>query len=232
MAKKTVSRLLQLGGIQVSRTDRRRKLYKKLYEQFRDFTMVPEITFIKNLELCEQFTSIEGDFVECGVWKGGMSAATAMVLGKERSFHLFDSFEGLPSAREIDGPAAIEWQQNVSSPVYYDNCTADESFAVKAMELANHKNYTIHKGWFEQTLKSFEAFPISILRLDGDWYDSILICLEYLYPKVSEGGIVILDDYYTWDGCSRAVHDYLSKTGSVARIFQWNNEIAFLIKKS
>jgi O-methyltransferase len=194
--------------------------------------MIQKEVFVLNLDLCNVNRNISGDYVECGTWRGGMSAAVAEVLGKKRQFHLFDSFEGLPPAKEIDGKEALTWQKNTSSPNYYDNCSADEKFANEAMKLANHENFKLYKGWFEKTLPGSMNKSIAILRLDGDWYDSTMTCMEELFPKVTEGGVVILDDYYTWDGCAKAVHDYLSKVKSPARVHQWHNRIAYIIKKS
>jgi hypothetical protein len=229
---KLIKKIFQLGGVEISRSDQRAHGYAKLYARYRDYTMIPEGLFLQNLQLCEAFKHIGGDFVECGVWKGGMSAAIAEVLGKDRQIHLFDSFEGLPPAKPIDGQEALAWQQNVKSEAYYDNCTADEGFAIEAMRLAGHGKYQLHKGWFDKTMPGSIQNPIGILRLDGDWYDSIFTCLQNLFPRVSEGGIVVLDDYYTWDGCAKAVHDYLSSIQSPSRIFQWNNSIPFIVKKN
>jgi O-methyltransferase len=57
-----------------------------------------------------------------------------------------------------------------------------------------------------------------VLHLDADWFESTIICLNTLFEKVASGGVVIIDDYYTWDGCSRAVHEYLAKTQATERI--------------
>jgi hypothetical protein len=193
--------------------------------------MISNEAFAANLELCDKYKSIAGDYIECGVWRGGMSAAVAEIISPNKTIHLFDSFEGLPPAKEIDGKAALLWQQNTQAPEYYDNCAADEQFATQAMALAKCKSFKIHKGWFDQTLPDFNVDAIGILRLDGDWYDSIMVCLKHLFPKVTNGGIVILDDYYAWDGCAKAVHDYLSSSKSSSRIHQMNNQVAFIVKK-
>ncbi len=231
-AKKIVRKIFQFGGLDVSRYDQSLGLFQDLFEKYKDFTMVPEQLFISNLDLINQYSQLEGDYVECGVWRGGMSAAIAEILNKDKTIHLFDSFEGLPPAKEIDGKEALAWQKDVNSPFYFSNCKADESYAEQALDLAGCKNYKIHKGWFNQTLPNFKNQKIGILRLDGDWYDSILDCFENLFPQVIEGGIVLLDDYYTWDGCSKAVHDYLSKTKSPSRVHQWKNQVSFIVKKN
>lgn len=91
--------------------------------------MIPQTTYVNNLFLASRIEPIEGSIVECGVWKGGMSAGLATLLGSSRSYHLFDSFEGLPEAKQIDGEAAIDWQNNSQSETFYDNCKASESDA-------------------------------------------------------------------------------------------------------
>lgn len=202
-----------------------------LYKKYESFTMVPQRMFITNLELSCRYKQKEGVVVECGVWRGGMIAAMSEVLGK-RAYYLFDSFEGLPPAREIDGEAALLWQRDKFSPSYYDNCLAEMVYAERAVQKTGKaKDFHLIPGWFSDTLPKI-AFdqPIAILRLDGDWYDSTLQCLEYLFPQVVTGGLIIIDDYHTWDGCTRAVHDYLSTNKLPLRIRQFNNRVAYIIK--
>jgi O-methyltransferase len=137
------------------------------------------------------------------------------VLGPHRAYFLFDSFQGLPPAKEIDGQAAIAWQTKVDSPTYYNNCTASEIEARTAMQMSKAVQYSVVRGWFEETLPHFKPpCPIALLRLDGDWYDSTRLCLEHLSPYLARKGIIIVDDYHTWDGCARAVHEFLAKTGN------------------
>lgn len=207
-------------------------LYEDIYEKFRDFTMLPKHVYLSNLKLVDSHKDLPGCVVECGTWKGGMSGGIASVLGKERNYFLFDSFEGLPEAKAIDGEDAKRWQQKKDSPTYYDNCRADQHFAEEAMALSGATVYQITKGWVNETLPGakFDE-PIAILRLDVDWYGPTLECLEYLYDKVMIGGIIILDDYYVWDGCNRAVHDFLSKRKLSDRIFQYDNMVAYIVKE-
>jgi len=197
----------------------------QIQKKFCGFTMIPRDNFISNLMLARQVSGIPGCVIECGVWRGGMSAGIASVLGGERKYFLFDSFEGLPEAKKIDGEAALAWQNNKQGSYYYDNCTAEPDFAQRAMTLSGAKSFFLMKGWFNETLPKFAPpEPIALLRLDGDWYDSTMICLESLFQHVAPGGLIIIDDYYTWDGCSRAVHDYFSRHSVAERIqsFQGN----------
>jgi O-methyltransferase len=192
--------------------------------------MVYSKLYVDNLMLAETVRSLDGDVVECGVWKGGMAAGIAELLGPERKYYLFDSFDGLPDVKEIDGMAAKQWQMDKASPAYHDNCRADIEYAMAAMRKAGVE-FECVKGWFENTIPDFEKIEnIALLRLDADWYESTTICLENFFPRVVENGMVIIDDYYTWSGCSRAVHDYLSSTKSPSRIYRSNEGVGYIVK--
>ncbi len=205
--------------------------YKRLYLKYRSFTMIPYQGYRSNLVIAEKIAKVSGCIVECGVWKGGMIAGIAGILGNKRRYYLFDSFEGLPDAKAIDGESAIAWQKNVDSPTFYNNCRANKSDAVKAMNLSGVENFEVIPGWFNETLpKTCFEHPIALLRLDGDWYDSTMICLDNLFDKVSKNGLIVIDDYYTWDGCSRAVHDFLSKRSESCRIESFEN-VCFIQKR-
>jgi hypothetical protein len=196
---------------------------KKIYSRFREYTMVPDNVYLENLRLAARVLQLEGCVVECGVWKGGMTAGIATVLGGSRRYYLFDSFEGLPEAKVVDGPAAVQWQQDVKSPYYFDNCTASLEEVKTLMNAFEGIEFKIVKGWFETTTKEYSNIePIALLRLDGDWYDSTMTCLENFFDRVVPGGLIIIDDYFMWDGCSRAVHDFLSKRSAMERIFSQN----------
>lgn len=174
----------------------------QIWRQLSRYTMVKYHRYITNLQLAQHARNIPGTIVECGVWRGGMIAGIAKTLGPQRDYWLFDSFEGLPEAQPIDGAKAA---------TLTGTCRADEHHAREAMQIAGITDYHIVKGWFEDTLPATQ-FPdgIALLRLDGDWYDSTLTCLNYLFPQVNPNGIIIIDDYYVWPGCARALHEYLA----------------------
>ena len=229
MLKKFIRFIFNFYGYYVRRGPVIKK-YKKIYRKYQSYTMLSEISYFDNLFLTEQYIkNIQGDVIECGVWRGGMIAGIAEFWGKQRNYYLFDSFEGLPDAQEIDGEAAKQYQRDTTSDSYYNNCAAEIDFAETAMQKTN-TNYIITKGWFKDSLKDFKPPKIALLRLDGDWYDSTMECLVYLYPFVVKGGLIIIDDYFTWDGCSRAVHDYLSSIKSTSRINRSERGVCFIIK--
>jgi O-methyltransferase len=223
---------ISIGKFNVKNYEFRKKFikYDGLYKKYKSFTMIPEYSFIDNLILCEKIREIKGDIAECGVWRGGMIASIAEVLGGDRKYYLFDSFEGLPVPGQNDGTDAFKWQANTQSPEYYNNCKAEEFYAKDAMSLSGIRDYHICKGWFNETLPGAKCNEIALLRLDGDWYESTMDCLTNLYPKVVDGGLVIIDDYYFWDGCTKAVHDYLSKNNLSERIRQTTHGVCYIIK--
>lgn len=205
--------------------------FRFLFNRFSKYTMIPRKVFINNLLLVFKYKHIQGDIVECGVWRGGMIAGIAKTYGNKREYHLFDSFEGLPKVKEIDGEYAKRWQEDVESKGFYDNCKAEMSFSVEAMKKAKVDKVLFHKGWFNQTLKTYKSKNgIAILRMDADWYDSTYEILDNLFFQVVSGGIIIIDDYYAWEGCSKAVHDFLSKNNLPCRIREFNNSVFFIQK--
>lgn len=203
--------------------------YAKLHKKFQNFTMIPKEVFIENLRLIHKYKHVKGCVVECGVWRGGMSAAVSSIM-PNKTFYLFDSFEGLPEVQEVDGVAAALWQKNKKGESYFDNCRAEINEAEAAMNIVGAE-YKIVKGWFADTLPNYSFNEsISVLRLDGDWYESTMDCLISLYPKVAEGGLIIIDDYCVWDGCTKAIHDYFSKNQITCRIKEFNNTVSYIVK--
>lgn len=199
--------------------------------RYRSHSMLRPGQFVDNMLLAKRHTPA-GDVVECGVWRGGVIRGLADMLGRERTYHLFDSFQGLPPAEEIDGPAAVAWQASVSGPTYFDNCSTEELHSRTLFEASGY-DFVIHSGWFDDTIPMFKTDrPIALLRLDADWYSSTMTCLVHLLPQLAPGALVIVDDYYTWDGCSRAVHDYLSREGSALRIRQSSWGTCYMINNA
>jgi O-methyltransferase len=194
--------------------------------------MISWHAFVDNLMLAQRWAPPGGDVVECGVWRGGMIRGLADMLGPDRKYHLFDSFEGLPPAQEeLDGQAAVAWQADPDSPLFHDNCRADEAYARELFAGASY-DVNFHCGWFEDTIPKYQpGRPISVLRLDGDWYESTLTCLDGLVPYLAPKALVLVDDYYVWDGCARALHDYLAGTKSTMRIQRSNLDTCYLINQ-
>jgi O-methyltransferase len=152
---------------------------------------------------------IPGDLVEAGVWRGGcaiyMRALLKIYGVTDRTVWLADSFEGMPKPGPVD--VQIGTQRDLSDEKYL-KCSLEsvqENFRRFGML---DEQVKFLKGWFHQTLPGAPIGKIAVLRLDGDLYDSTRDTLLSLYDKVTPGGFVIVDDYYAWAGCQRAVDEF------------------------
>ena len=178
--------------------------------------MVFPIDYVLNLSLVADALRkpklLRGAVVECGTWRGGMAAGLMKVGGTTRKYYFFDSFKGLPPPEEIDGPEALAWANDPTGPRYFNNCRAETSEFISVMSRAGFsaEQYDVVQGYYLDSMPGLEVTPISVLRLDSDWYSSTMTCLEHLWPHVLPGGLIILDDYYHWQGCRKALHAYLA----------------------
>lgn len=194
---------------------------------------------------------IPGAFVECGVWKGGsvglMAAALLEAGDSERDLHLFDSFTDICAPDpEVDGARAL---QEVSgrelgsgpdpTPLtgIYDHIGGHGTIAACRSLIEQEIGYPpgrvhYHQGWFQDTLP--EQAPaigeIALLRLDGDWYASTKVCLEHLYDQVVPRGFVIIDDYGSYEGCRKAVHEFLEARGAAPFLGRVDGGCYFFVK--
>jgi O-methyltransferase len=196
-------------------------------QRVRPFTMISNdwLTDLARLVQTVLANDIPGDFVECGVWRGGASFLMADLLRQageqNRKVWLFDSFEGLPPPEVVDGPAAQQYAIETTNPYYYDNCRVSVEEVRQAAAQLGLAEYTeCVQGWFDQTLPAHRSRigPIALLRLDCDWHASMRCCLDNLYDQVADGGFVAVDDYFGLDGCALAVHEFLGERHLAHRI--------------
>lgn len=163
---------------------------------------------------------IEGDIVECGVWRGGSMMLVALMLqamGKnQRDIYLFDTFTGMSEPTEAD----VQFD-GVSASSVLDSfekntgawCYAGIEEVQNNLRLTQYPDQQLHfiQGMVEQTIPEHAPEKIALLRLDTDWYESTLHELEHLYPRLVKGGVLIIDDYGHWKGSRTAVDEYLAK---------------------
>lgn len=170
---------------------------------------------------------VAGALVECGVWRGGSVLAMIRVLQhmgvSDRDLYLFDTFEGMtpPSEKDtsrFDAPALETWSSHKQAGTIPWEWAFDPSvFSMEAVESlilgTGYPPDRIHfvKGRVEDTLPGEAPPSIAVLRLDTDWYESTWLELVHLYPRISEGGVLIVDDYGHWDGCREAVDRYFGE---------------------
>lgn len=167
---------------------------------------------------------ISGAFVECGVWRGGSSMAAALTFTVPRPFYLFDTFEGLTAPTEHDRlagsgePAAgILRKAGKGARIWCEAALEDVKRNMASTGYpADHVTYI--KGKVEDTIPTSAPAQIAVLRLDTDWYESTRHELEHLYPRLSPGGILIIDDYGYWTGARKAVDEYFNSSLFLSRI--------------
>jgi O-methyltransferase len=197
----------------------------------------------KNIELVKPFTmtslerlvalsravdhivtnNIEGDIVECGVWRGGsmMMIATKLIQLKNdsRDLYLFDTFEGMsaPGYEDVSAVDNLNAQKLLdgSDKMAGNNVWCYSSLDEVKLNLQK-TNYSPHKLFFvkgkvEDTLPHPSIGKIALLRLDTDWYESTRHELEILFDKVVTGGVLIIDDYGHWSGSKKAVDEFIEK---------------------
>jgi hypothetical protein len=166
---------------------------------------------------------IPGDIVECGVWKGGSMMAIAKTLlrvgAPDRRLHLFDTFEGMtpPTAADVNlrGQEAAVLLAGAGAAKASANIWAIAPLkAVRdAMEGTGYNPQAINyvQGRVEDTLPAHVPSQIALLRLDTDWYESTYHEMVHLYPRLSVGGVLIIDDYGHWQGARRAIDQYVAE---------------------
>lgn len=176
---------------------------------------------LDNLQDClEQIIQddVPGDCIETGVWRGGASIFMRAVLKAhgivDRTVWVADSFAGLP-------PPNAEYPRDARSRLH--ECP---QLAISLAEVqANFERYGLldhHvrflKGWFCDTLPRAPIESLALMRLDGDMYQSTWDALDALYPRLSVGGFVVVDDYGALPACAHAVHDYRARHGIIDTI--------------
>jgi O-methyltransferase len=199
--------------------------FRTLWNEIREFTMTG---MERGYGLCQAVRYIEarelrGDFVECGVWKGGscmLMMRTLQQLGRERRVWLYDTFSGMPDPGEED---IIAWNRRpVREKREEELKEGKDSFAHWAVGLSRVRANIALTGYPDEltryvpgdvaeTVLKEAPKRIALLRLDTDWYASTLAELERLYPLLEEGGVLIIDDYGHFEGARRAVDEYFAR---------------------
>lgn len=169
--------------------------------------------------------NIPGDFVECGVWKGGSCMLIAYTLQDagvtDKHIWLYDTFSGMTKPGEKDGIKENElWRLKQTGVDSSDWCLATREEVEKNMIATGYPYQKLHfvEGKVEVTIPKHIPGKIALLRLDTDWYESTFHELQHLYPLLEKGGILILDDYGLWPGCKKATDEYFGNLVFLHRI--------------
>jgi len=197
--------------------------FLELVEPVRTLTMISEMNLYAAFNAVRHVVraGVPGDIVECGVWKGGASALMASTLlrfeAPRRSVWLYDTFTGMTTPSDAD----VRHDGAAAAPIWTELAQADgtSSWAMSPRERVEAtmaatgyppEMVRLVEGKVEETIPSAAPGKIAVLRLDTDWYESTRHELVHLWPRLSVGGVLIVDDYGWWRGSRRAVDEFFS----------------------
>ena len=202
----------------------------------RRWALINSIKYVKNKK-------IDGDFVECGVWKGGnliIFNNLNQKYGLKKKIFGFDTFTGMSEPTIYDDNflnvnAKKEWEKNKKANDVnlsfncYSSLDEVKNNIVSLSSEKNLENINFIQGKVEDTLLIEKNLPnkISILRLDTDWYESTKIELEILFPRLANGGVLIIDDYGQWKGSRKAVDEYFQNQSIVMHYVDFSCRMVF-----
>lgn len=159
--------------------------------------------------------NIPGDLVECGVWKGGSCMLMAYVLQQRGETHrhifLYDTFEGMTNPGEADGDFEKgEWKRLQANDQTSNWCRSPMEEVKANMKTTGYpaENIVYVKGKVEDTVPATAPSQIALLRLDTDWYASTQHELQYLFPLLTQRGVLLIDDYGAWQGARKATDEF------------------------
>jgi O-methyltransferase len=189
--------------------------------------------------------NISGDFVECGVWKGGscMMIANTLIQSsqKNRLLWLYDTFDGMtvPTNEDVVKETGVRGKDLLrdvekNTDKYNMWAYAPEELVRNNMKSTSYPSeYTKYiKGKVEETLIATKPESIALLRLDTDWYESTRVEMKELYPLITKGGILIIDDYGYFEGAKKAVDDYFKSIDEQPLMHRIDYTGRMIIKKS
>ena len=171
--------------------------------------------------------NVPGAIVECGVWLGGSVLAVLLTLQElgadDRQVYLYDTFQGMtrPTEHDVsryDTPALEGWDEksrritNAWWAGYFDPDVLNLDAVGEVVLSSGYEERLLHfvQGSVEETLPKTAPDRLALLRLDTEWYESTRHELVHLYPRLVDGGVLIVDDYGHWEGCRRAVDEYFA----------------------
>ena len=183
--------------------------FSNLYRRVRPHTMC-SVARLRGLNEGVRYVvanRLPGDLVECGCARGGSAALMGLTLrhlGECRNLWLFDTFEGLPAPTTDDPDYEI-------AELFTGSCLGPlEGVRQLFRDEGIADGVQFVKGLFQDTIPRSPIQQIALLHIDGDWYESVKICLDTLYDKVVPGGIVQFDDYGYWKGARKAVDEFMA----------------------
>lgn len=176
--------------------------------------------------------NIPGDFIETGVWRGGLPVIMRAFLEhkniRDRRVFVADSFKGLPDGSTDPNDQAAHIILEPLAHLSASRTQVEEAF--KFFGLLDEQVVML-EGWFKDTLPTLPSSQLAIARLDGDYYESTRDALIHLYPKLSKGGYLIVDDYNLPLGCQRAVDEFRAEHRITAPLIEINTQSVYWRKE-
>ena len=189
-----------------------------------------------NIQFCVEEVlrdQIPGDMIETGVWRGGAVIFIRAILKAygitDRTVWAADSFSGLPKPDDGTYPADAGDRHYLISELAISLEEVQENF--RRFGLLDGQVRFL-KGWFRETLPKAPISRLAMIRLDGDLYESTMDGLTSLYPKLSVGGYLIVDDFHMVPSCRKAVHDYRKRHGITEPILNIDDAGVFWRRES
>lgn len=235
MLKRTVKALIEKTGYTVQKSGPAAEApiiphgvieerFARMYEKCRPYTMTTaqEMYNLYNATQYVVANGVPGDFVECGVWRGGSAMITALTLlelhDSDRKLYLYDTYEGMPTATSEDithhDQGAGQVRERLLDEHGKWNFAPIEEVRSNLLSTGFPEDrLVLVKGKVEDTIPGTLAEAIAILRLDTDFYDSTYHEFKHLFPRLSSRGVLIVDDYDYWKGARRATDQYFSENG-------------------
>jgi len=225
--KKIITKILKKAAYKLEKVNQNNyfpdmeKKFLELAEKCKPYTMTSVerlYSVYKSVEYIIK-NNISGDFIECGVWKGGSSMMMALSLLENnitnKKIYLYDTFEGMtePTEKDIDlskKNAKIKYENKKNPKSGSDWCRSEMDEVKENLYSTAYpkENIIFVKGKVEETIPKTIPGKIALLRLDTDWYESTKHELQHLYPLLSKNGVLIIDDYGHWLGCRKAADEY------------------------
>ncbi len=218
-------------------------LHKEIWSAVNKNTMTSKERIFGLIEAVKYVlkNNIEGDIVECGVWKGGSMMAIAKTLISEndtsKRLYLYDTFDGMsePTEEDMDMQNRTAAQLLSKSDKETSHVWAYSALehVRKSMGQTNYPSSNIEyvKGKVEDTIPKTIPEKISLLRLDTDWYESTKHELEHLFPRLQKGGVLIIDDYGFWKGSRKACDEYFANNNISILLCRMDNTGRIAIKQ-
>ena len=200
------------------------------YSQLNFYSLLQMYDAVRDIDR----NKLSGSIVEMGCGRGGTSALMAKA-GEQSSVHrdvwMFDSFQGLSEPNRKDFEETQKPLERIKKGYLQVRKEVAEE-ALDAMGVKSRDRVHIVEGWFEDTVPSMksEVGPIAILRIDADLYEPTKFVLEEFYNQVEPGGYIVFDDYNTWIGSKRAIHDFFDSQGITVTIKQYQGGRAYIQK--